>query len=339
VIEEVARHHGYANIARTTVRPSQVGRLTAYQRARRDAREVIRGAGLSEAIVGPLLAPGDHTRAGLPESTIVAVDPLAREESVLRSSLRPGLLRAAAFNHDRRNDDLGLFEIGMVWAPGSAVAGTGPGAAPGRGLPEEREVCGAVLAGAGPFGTGADARAAVRLLWRVTAAWRVEGVRLEAAQAAGLHPTRTARIVVAGAPAGWVGEIDPGVAAAWGLDAPVGWLEVGLAELFAARNADEEARPVSRYPSSDIDLAFVVDDRVPAADVQAALAAAGGELLERVWPFDVYRGPGVPEGARSLAFRLRFSALDRTLTDAEVGEVRRRCIEAVERGVGGALRA
>ncbi|HVM67631.1 MAG TPA: phenylalanine--tRNA ligase subunit beta [Acidimicrobiales bacterium] len=339
VIEEVARHHGYARIARTTVRPPQVGRLTPYQRARRDAREVLRGAGLSEASVGPLLAPGDHARAGLPEPTIVAVDPLAREESVLRASLRPGLLRAAAFNHARRNGDLGLFELGMVWAAAQGATATGPGAAPGRGLPEEREMCAVLLAGAGPFGTGADARAAVRVLWRLVAGWRVEGVRLETAEAPGLHPTRTARVVVRGAPAGWVGEIDPDVATGWGLEPPVGWLEVSMAELFAARRESEEARPVSRYPSSDRDLAFVVDDRVAAADVEAALARAAGELLERVWLFDTYRGPGVREGARSLAFRLRFSALDRTLTDAEIDAARQRAIEAVEREFGAAIRA
>jgi phenylalanyl-tRNA synthetase beta chain len=339
VIEEVARHHGYARIARTTVRPPQVGRLTPYQQGRRDAREVLRGAGLSEAAVGPLLAPGDHARAGLPESPIVAVDPLAREESVLRASLRPGLLRAAAFNQARRNGDLGLFEMGVVWAPGPGVAATGPDAAPGKGLPEEHEMCAVLLAGAGPLGTGADARAAVRVLWRLVAGWRVEGVRLEAAVAPGLHPTRTARVVVGGTPAGWVGEIDPDTAAAWGLEPPVGWLEVGVPELFAARRGSEEARPVSRYPSSDRDLAFVVDDRVAAADVEAALARAAGALLERVWLFDTYRGPGVRDGARSLAFRLRFSALDRTLTDAEIDAARQQAIDAAEREFGAALRA
>lgn len=339
VVEEVARHHGYGRIARTTVRPLQVGALTAYQRARRDLREIIRGAGLSEAVGGPLLGPGDHARAGLPEPTIVAVDPLAREESVLRASLRPGLLRAAAFNHDRRNGDLGLFEIGMVWEPGTGVATTGLGAAPGQGLPEEHEMAAAVLAGAGPFGTGADAAAAVRLLRRIVAGWRVEGVRLEAAEAPGLHPTRTARVVAGATGIGWAGEVDPVVAAAWGLEAPVGWLEVGLPELFAARSTTEEARPVSRYPSSDRDLAFVVEDGVPAADVQEALARGAGDLLERVWLFDVYRGAGVPAGTRSLAFRLRFNALDRTLTDAEIDAARQRAIDTVTREFGATLRA
>ena len=98
-----------------------------------------------------------------------------------------------------------------------------------------------------------------------------------------------------------------------------------------------EARPVSRFPSTDVDLALVVPDEVPAAAVAGALGGAGGALLESVELFDVFRGTTVGEGRRSLAFRLRFCALDRTLTDAEVGELRLACIEAAS-AVGAVLR-
>ena len=341
VIEEVARHHGYGNIALTTVRPTQVGRLTAHQRTRRDLRDVLRGAGLNEAAGSPLLGPGDHPRAGLPESTMVAVDPLVREESLLRSSLLPGLLRAAAFNHDRRNGDLGLFEIGQVWLPGAPDAPrfSGPDAAPGRGLPDEREVGAVILAGAGPAGTGADATVATRVLWRLVAGLRLDGVTLHAGRAPGLHPTRSAAVRVAGGSIGWVGEVDPDVVAAWGLDGRVGWLELELDPLFAARRSDDAVRPVSRFPSSDIDLAFTVPDDVAAGSVRATLLETGGPLVEWVRLFDVFRGAGVPAGQRSLAFRLRLAAPDHTLTDAERAEVRRRCIDAVEQAHGAALRA
>jgi phenylalanyl-tRNA synthetase beta chain len=87
---------------------------------------------------------------------------------------------------------------------------------------------------------------------------------------------------------------------------------------------------VSRFPSSDVDLAFVVADSVPAAAIEAALGQAAGELCESVVLFDTYRGASVGEGSRSLAYRLRFCALDRTLTDAEVAELRARCISGVE---------
>jgi phenylalanyl-tRNA synthetase beta chain len=119
----------------------------------------------------------------------------------------------------------------------------------------------------------------------------------------------------------------------------VGWLELDLAILAAAPRRPPIARPVSRFPSSDVDLAFVVEDSVPAAQVETTLAEAAGELCESVELFDVYRGAGVSEGSRSLAYRLRFCALDRTLTDAEVAELRARCISAVEAQYRASLRS
>jgi phenylalanyl-tRNA synthetase beta chain len=95
---------------------------------------------------------------------------------------------------------------------------------------------------------------------------------------------------------------------------------------------------VSRFPSSDIDLAFVVEDRYPADAVADALRSAAGDLLESVRLFDVYRGAGIADDARSLAYRLRFCSSERTLTDEEVGELRARCIDAVEMEYGGVLR-
>jgi phenylalanyl-tRNA synthetase beta chain len=97
--------------------------------------------------------------------------------------------------------------------------------------------------------------------------------------------------------------------------------------------------PVSRFPSSDVDLAFVVDDSVPAAEVAKTVRQSGGDALEALELFDVFRGTGVSPGTRSLAYRLRFCALDHTLTDQEVGALRQRCIEAVERAHGAQLRS
>jgi phenylalanyl-tRNA synthetase beta chain len=133
------------------------------------------------------------------------------------------------------------------------------------------------------------------------------------------------------------------VLAEFGLDAGrhrVGWLEVDLEALLndAARR-DALMVPVSRFPSSDIDLAFVVDEAAPAAAVEKTLRRAGGDLLESVALFDVYRGEGTPSGTRSLAYRLRLCAPDRTLTDQEVAQVRATCIAAVEQAHGASLRS
>ena len=97
--------------------------------------------------------------------------------------------------------------------------------------------------------------------------------------------------------------------------------------------------PVSRYPSTDVDLAFVVPDDVPAQAVEDTLRSSGGPLLERVWLFDVFRGPGLNNGERSLAYRLRFCAPDRTLTDEEVAELRSACIATTEKEHGARIRS
>src|SRR5690606_19187415 len=108
------------------------------------------------------------------------------------------------------------------------------------------------------------------------------------------------------------------------------WLELDLETLLALPHGDKPYRPVSRFPSSDIDLAFEVAETCPAADVEAALRRGGGDLLVSLQLFDVYRGAPLPEGTRSLAYALRFQAPDRTLTDDDVARLRADCIAAVE---------
>jgi phenylalanyl-tRNA synthetase beta chain len=138
---------------------------------------------------------------------------------------------------------------------------------------------------------------------------------------------------------GTVGEVDPDVVAAFGLPHHrIGWLELDIASLAEAPRHSLLARAVSRYPSSDVDLAFAVDETVPAWRVEALLREAAGDLCESVELFDVYRGPGVEAGRRSLAFRVRYCALDHTLTESEIADVRRRCIEAVQTRLPATLR-
>jgi phenylalanyl-tRNA synthetase beta chain len=135
-----------------------------------------------------------------------------------------------------------------------------------------------------------------------------------------------------------VGEVDPGVLENHGIGERVGWLEVDLDVAAGLPHRERIYRPVSIYPSSDVDLAFEVDDAVPATAIEAALRSAAGEHLAALRLFDVYRGAGIADGRRSLAYALRLDALDHTLTDDEVAEVRRRCIEAVESAYPASLR-
>ena len=322
IAEEVARLHGYENIERTVPTANEAGGLSAYQKDRRLVREVLVGAGCYETQPMPFVAPGALGTVGLPENGITLSNPVDDSESVLRTSLLPGQLRAVAYNQRHFNGDVRLFEIGHVYLP----------APEGQLLPDEREFLAVAL-------SGEEAPAAVAVLDLLVEALSLPAVELREAALPGLHPTRSAEVVVAGRTRGAVGEIDPEVLSACGVTGQVGWLQLDLQEVLGGPRARRRYRPVSKYPPSDVDLAFVAPDRVAAALLERALRASAGSLLDRLELFDVYRGPGVPEGSRSLAYRLRFQALDRTLTDAEVAQARQRCIDETSRRTGATLRS
>jgi phenylalanyl-tRNA synthetase beta chain len=339
LIEEVARMWGYRRIPRTVPAGAarRTGGLTARQRERRRIRQVLTGAGLDEAWTTTFLGPGDLERAGLVPDAVGVANPLDRSESLLRTSLRPGLLKALRFNVDRQLDDLALFEIGRVFAPPSG----------GRIVPDESELLGAILLPpAAANSEAADSGAAdstavgsaVRIWQWLHAALRLESPNVEAASIPGLHPGRSARLLGAGEVLGEVGEVDPDGVSAYGLSGRVGWLGLSLDALEAAPRRPKLAHDVSRFPPSDIDLAFVVPHDVPAAHVAAALRRVGDEAIEEVSLFDVYRGERLGAGRRSLAFRVRVRAADHTLSDAELDELRARLIAGAE-ATGATLRS
>ena len=310
VIEEVGRMWSYSRIARTVSKSPHPGGLTDRQRARRRVRELLAGFGLMEAMPLPFLAPGDLERCRLPADGITVTNPLVAEESVMRTSLRPGLLKAVAYNTARRQPGVALFEIGHVHTPGAGE------------LPDEGDHLAVALA-------GREAPAAAALWERLRRAMPFIAAEVRNEATAGLHPTRSAVLRAGGETVGVLGEIDPAVAEVFGIDERVAWLECDLARLLESHVNSPRYRPPSRFPSSDVDLAFVVDDATPAATVEAALRRAAGDTLVSLHLFDVFRdavrlGPG----CRSVAWRLRLQAADRTLTDAEVGEIRAACITA-----------
>jgi phenylalanyl-tRNA synthetase beta chain len=325
VVEEVARHYGYAKIG-TRLPPSpHAGRLTDRQLERRRLRSLLVGRGLSEAMPLPFLAPGDLERSGLPGDGIEIANPLVSEESVLRTSLLPGLVKALATNASRRNTGVGLWEIGHVFRRPAEGDGNGS-------LPDEREMLGVALG-------GRDAADAVHEWRAVAEVLSVRGVEVHNETVAGLHPTRSGRLVgPAGDTVGAIGEVDPAVLEAHGITERVGWVEVDLDVVAGLPHDPHVYRPVSIYPSSDIDLAFEVDDTVPAGAIEGMLRDAAGDRLASLRLFDVYRGPGIAAGRRSLAYTLRLDAPDHTLTDDEVAAVRRRCIDAVEGAFPATLR-
>ena len=324
VIEEIARHHGYAKSGKRVPRPAQFGGLTATQIARRRLRRALLGAGYSEAMPNPFLSPGDLRRAGFADEGISLVNPLVVEESILRTSLLPGMLKAIAYNQSHHSDQVKLFEIGHTYEASSEE------------LPNENEYIGVALTGYGADGTAAVD--ATKLVHRLQADLGLSSMTVVNAAVAGMHPTRAAEIVFRGKTIGHVGEVDPGVLEAYGVSGRVGWLTLAVDPLVAAMSTPAKYVRVSRYPASELDLAFVVADEVPVTDVIRTLGSAAGGLLQSVRLFDVFRSDDLGPGTRSLAFRLAFQADDRTLVEDDLVEARQKCIDAVAKRHNAILR-
>jgi len=318
IVEEVARLFGYENLGKTVPKSTQPGGLSPIQQRRRRVRDVLLGLGVNEAMPHPFLADGDLERAGLSTDAVRLVNPLAVGDDVLRTSLRPGLLKALAFNESHRRSGVALFEIGHVYPPSDDV------------LPAEFEALTVVVA-------GAEAPRAVAV-WRELASAMGWGARLDQSNVpAGLHPTRSATLSTGRDVVGSIGELHPDVLDSFDVTERVAILELNLSILLATDPKVAQWKSTSRFPSSDIDLAFNVPSSMTAEKVEKALRQAAGALLVSLELFDVYRSDPAAE-ARSLAFRLRLQASDRTLADADIAGVRDKCVAAVSK-LGASLRS
>ena len=329
LIEEVARHHGFSNLGATPLPGARTGGLTSRQRMRREVRSVMLGLGLSEAATSPMVGPDDHSRSGYRAAVLTATNPMVREESVLRATLLPGLLRSMAYNASHRNPEVCLFELGNVFRPGTPAEQ--PNLADEPDLPNESERLTALFGGAG-------APQAVRAWKTLATSLRLEQADLVPIEADGFHPHRAALVRIGDREIGIVGEVHPGVLDTWEITGPVAVLDLDFEALVNGPRLSLEQQAVSRFPSSDIDLAFEVPEALLAQEVEGAIRRSAGPDLRRLELFDVYRGSQVGDGKRGLGFRLRFQADDRTLTDAEVAGYRASIVDTIQSELGATLR-
>lgn len=315
--------YGYEAIPKTVPKGEQAGHLSTYQTERRLVRNVLVGAGCNETQPMPFLAPGDLSNVGLHDEGVQLSNPLDASESVLRSSLMPGQLKSIAYNQSHRIPSPKFFELGTVFL-------TPP---EGELLPDEHEFLAVALA-------GDDAPAAVAILHLLEHALTLPNVQVRpSASLPGMHPTRSAEVIIAGRSRGAVGEVAPSVLRRFGVEGRVAWLQLDLSEILNGPHGKRSYARVSKYPSSDMDLAFTVPSDAGADKVRTTIKKAAGELLVALELIDVYRGSGVAEDHRSLTFRLRFQAQDRTLTVADITPVRDAVINAVAKHNRGVLRS
>jgi len=342
LIEEVARVHGLQRLPATLpARRRAVGALSHTQRMRRGIEDQLHGAGLSEIVTFSFISPDAVRRLRVPHGDLRArmlpvANPLSEDQSVMRTTLLPGLLEVARHNVARDMQDLSLYESGRVFFS------NGPDE-----LPEERLHLGILLAGDFHPATWrspalqADFYTAKGVLVALLDALGVRW-RLVAGGPPFLHPGRAAEVVVDAREAGWLGELHPGVAADFGLgelDRPPAVVELDLGVVLpVAEKVTRRYEDLITYPAVLQDIAVVVDEAIDARTVVDTVTAAAGDELRSVHVFDVYRGEQLGAGRKSLALRLEFRSGERTLTDAEVAERRDRIRDAIAHETGGTLR-
>jgi phenylalanyl-tRNA synthetase beta chain len=337
LIEEVIRLEGYDRVPSVQLRAPAGGGWTAEQRLRRQISQALAYAGFTEVINYPFVSPAVHDSFGLPaddprRAALVLANPLSEAESELRTSLLPGLVSNLTRNLGRGTRDLALFEMGLVYLPAES-----PGRPPQPGVehrpsdaelaamiaavPQQPRHLAVLLAGElelpGWWGDGrsagwADAIEAAQLVARAA---RTE-LTVRNAEMPPWHPGRCAALLLAGETVGFAGELHPRVIAELGLPPRTCAMELDLNAFEVPTPA--QAPVLANLPPVLLDLALVVAEQVPAAEVQAAVAEGAGELLESIRLFDVYADPDrLGAGLKSLAFALRFRAADRTLTVEE----------------------
>ncbi|MDP9117139.1 MAG: phenylalanine--tRNA ligase subunit beta [Actinomycetota bacterium] len=358
LIEEVVRLEGYDRIPSILPTPPPGSGLTAVQGLRRSMSHLLAAAGYTEVLSYPFVSPRIHETFGLaPDDprrrAATLANPLSDAEPELRTSLLPGLLAIANRNLGRGSRDLALFEMGLVFLP---RADPGPAPRPGvdrrpedgelaaleAALPDQPRHAAVVLCGQlEPAGWWGPARAAswsdaIEAARTVAIAARVD-LQVRPADLAPWHPGRSAALLVDSTIVGHGGELHPRVVAALGLPARTCAMEIDIDALAPPPPA--VAPVLSSYPPVLIDIALVVPVGVLSTDVARALRRGAGELLESIRLFDVYEDQRrLASGTKSVAFALRFRAMDRTLTVEEATAARDAAIAMAGRQVGATLR-
>jgi len=340
LVEEVARLYGYNNIPTTLPDgPATQGAKTSSQQVRDLIRETILSCGLTEVLTLSFsnqklldnlrVPPGDSLR-----QAVVLQNPLSEEQSMLRTTLLPGLLEVSARNYARRVKDIAIFELGNTFEP------TADGKLPN----EHLAIAGLVLGQTPQTWYGKP---------QVMDFYYLKGILETLASTLGLpdvsyvaesgnpsfHPGRTANVLVGGKKAGIIGQLHPDVVENFGLAGEIYAFQLDADILVEKANMVKKYQPLAKFPGVDRDMAFTVDRKVEAGRIMEIIRANGGKLLQDVTIFDVYQGQQIKEGYKSMAFSLKYQAPDRTLTDEEVNQIQAKIEAKLAEEIGAQLRA
>ena len=327
--EEVARFHGYNNIPTTLMRgQTTLGGYSAAQQLEQSLGAVCRTCGYDEIITYSFISPTAYDKIRWPgddarRQSFKILNPLGEDTSIMRTTVLPSMLEILARNYNFRNKSAKLYEIGRVYLPGG-----------GDGLAVENRVL-----SLGAYGEDMDffaLKGVVEAILREIRAGDVSFIPCKTNPS--YHPGRCAEVYAGGRRIGVFGQIHPLTARNYGVDAGLYCAELSFEQLLCARGADPEYVPLPKFPSVTRDIAVVCDETITVGKLEEAIRRGAKGLLKEVALFDIYRGKGVGEGKKSVAFNLILRSDDRSLTAEEADEDVKSILETLERDCGAVLR-
>ena len=328
IAEEVGRSYGYNEIPTTAFKNATQGGYTPEMLMENKAGVLCRGMGYSEIITYSFVSPAIFDQIRLPgdsplRNALRIQNPLGEDTSIMRTIALPSMMEILSRNNAYHNKAVKLYELAKIYLP-----------VEGQVLPEEPKML--------MLGTYGANETFFTLKGEVEAIFA--GLRLKKASYTACstnpsyHPGRCAVLSIDGEEVGVMGQVHPLVAKNYGIDTDVYCAEINFTKLFACRLPDATYTPLPKYPAVSRDLALVCGEEITVAQAEDVITAAAGKLLRSVKLFDIYRGVGVPEGKKSMAFSLELRADDRTLTDTDSEAVTAKVLQALQEKLGAILR-
>ena len=328
VAEEIGRSYGYNEIPTTAFRTSTQGGYSPEMKLEAKAGTLCRGLGYSEIITYSFVSPTIFDQIRIPadsplRNAMRIQNPLGEDTSIMRTIALPSMMDILSRNYAYHNKSVKLYEVAKIYLP-----------VEGQKLPEEPKML--------LLGTYGANETFFTLKGELEAVF--SGLRLKKASYTAVkdnpsyHPGRCAKVTIDGMDVGYLGQVHPLVAKNYGIDVDVYCAEISFTKLLQCQLPDATYIPLPKYPSVTRDLSLICDEAVTVAQAEDVISAAAGKLLRSVKLFDIYRGVGVPEGKKSMAFSLELRADDRTLTDTDSESVVTKVLSALKEKLDAILR-
>ena len=328
IAEEVGRSYGYNEIPITAFKTSTQGGYTPEMKLENKAGVLCRGLGYSEIITYSFVSPMIFDQIRIPadsplRNAMRIQNPLGEDTSIMRTIALPSMLEILSRNNAYHNKSAKLYELAKIYLP-----------VEGEALPQEPKML--LL---GTYGAGETFFTLKGELEAIFKGLRVKKASYSAVKDnPSYHPGRCAKVSIDGVDVGVMGQVHPLVAKNYGIDADVYCAEINFTAILGLLLPDATYTPLPKYPSVTRDLALICDEAVTVADAEDVITASAGKLLRAVKLFDIYRGTGVPEGKKSMAFSLELRADDRTLTDSDSEQAVAKVLKALAEKLGATLR-